>query len=215
LEIPVVSGNVSFYNETDGRAILPTPTVAVVGLIEDASRFCGMAFGREGDCIAILGETRGELGGSELLKALHGKIAGAPPRLNAQSERALQRALRELIRAELLSSAHDCSEGGLAVALAESCIAGAAPIGARVSLEPGSTPVHAYLFGEDASRAVISFSPSIAARVVRSCQAANVPCALVGDVGGTDLVIEGILSVPVPLLARAWRSGIPAVLKPY
>ncbi len=212
LEVPVVSGNVSFYNETDGRGILPTPTVAVVGLVGDASRHCGSAFSQIGDCIALLGETRGELGGSEYIKAFAGKIAGSPPRLSSRVELALQRALRRLIGAGLLSSAHDCSEGGLGVALAESCIVGT--IGARVTLDPGRVVPHAFLFGEDASRAVISFSPAASAKVAEVCRELGVPCALIGDVGGDELVIEGYLAQSVAALARAWRSGIPELIRP-
>src|SRR5579872_2136166 len=115
LEVPVVSGNVSLYNETDGKSIFPTPTVAVVGLLPDFSRHCGAAFARAGDRIALLGQTRGVLGGSEYLVAFHGKTAGLPPRLDAAAEAALQRTVRELVRAGHLSSAHDASEGGLAV----------------------------------------------------------------------------------------------------
>jgi phosphoribosylformylglycinamidine synthase len=211
LEVPVVSGNVSFYNETDGRGILPTPTVAVVGLLADVSRHCGSRFAQPGDCIALLGETRGELGGSEFLKAFAGKIAGRPPRLSSRIELALQRALRQLIGAVLLSSAHDCSEGGLAVALAESCIGGM--VGARVKLDTGGVVPHAFLFGEDSSRAVISFPPAATATVVDVCRELEVPCALVGDVGGEELVIEGYLAQSVGSLARAWRSGIPQLIK--
>src|SRR5262249_26059235 len=122
LEIPVVSGNVSFYNETDAQAVLPTPTVGVVGLVPDLTRTFGAAFQREGDKIGLLGITQGSLGGSEYLKVLHGVTAGMPPRLDAVRELAVQRLVRQLVRAGLLSSAHDCGDGGLLVALAESCI---------------------------------------------------------------------------------------------
>jgi len=213
LEIPVVSGNVSFYNETDGQAVLPTPTVAVVGLLPDVSRCCGSAFRAEGDCIALLGETRGHLGGSEFLKVFHGKLGGLPPAFDAGAERALQSVLRQLIRAGLLSSAHDCSEGGLGVALAECCLGFDELLGARVKLEVGSIAPHAFLFGEDASRAVVSFPCAEAPQVLQACAEAGVPCVLIGDVGGDELVIEGMLSVPVKALSRAWRSGIPGLLR--
>ena len=211
LEIPVVSGNVSLYNETDGRAILPTPAVAVVGLLPDVSRHCGSAFKQPGDCVALLGETRGELGGSECLKLFAGKLAGRPPKLNARAELALQRALRRMIQAGLLSSAHDCSEGGLAVTLAESCIGQGQ--GARVRLEMDRVAPHAFLFGEDASRAVISFPAASAPQVLDLCRELDVPFALIGDVGGGDLVVEGIFSQSVSALAKAWRSGIPGLIK--
>src|SRR6516162_5896118 len=206
LEVPIVSGNVSFYNETEGKAILPTPTVAVVGLLPDVSATCGSSFRQAGDCVAILGETRGELGGSEFISSFAGKVAGRPPGLNVRAELALQRALRRLIQSGLLSSAHDCSEGGLAVALAESCIGGA--LGARLKLEADLPVPHAFLFGEDASRAVISFAPAAAQRVLDVCHELGVPFGLIGDVGGDELIIEDLLSQSVSSLARAYRSGI-------
>ena len=212
MQVPVVSGNVSFYNETDGRAISPTPTVAVVGLLPDAARHCGSSFQQAGDCIAVLGATRGELGGSEWLVAFAGRVAGRPPNLDARAELALQCALREMIAARLLSSAHDCSEGGLGVALSESCIGGA--IGARVKLDAEGAAPHAWLFGEDASRAIISFPAGKAGQVRRICDEQTVPFTLMGDVGGDELIIEGMLTQSVDALARAYRSAIPGALQP-
>ncbi|HEY1416783.1 MAG TPA: phosphoribosylformylglycinamidine synthase subunit PurL, partial [Myxococcaceae bacterium] len=121
LAVPVVSGNVSLYNETEGKAILPTPTVAVVGLLPDVSATCAGVFRKAGDKVAVLGETRGQLGGSEWLLMTAGKIAGRPPTLDAAREKALQSVVRDLVRTRKVSSAHDTSEGGLAVALAECC----------------------------------------------------------------------------------------------
>ncbi len=213
LDIPVVSGNVSLYNETDGKAILPTPTVAIVGLLPDVSRHCGAAFVREGDCVAVLGVTHGALGGSEYLVAFHDRTAGAVPRLDMKAERALHDALRALIRDGALASAHDCSEGGLLVALAESCMmAPERPLGARVTLSPGAVPPHAYAFGEDPSRAVVSFAPEKRAAVEQACQHLGVPLAVIGAVGGAELAVEGMLTLPVSQLSKAYRSGIPALL---
>jgi phosphoribosylformylglycinamidine synthase len=213
LGVPVVSGNVSLYNETDGAAILPTPTVAIVGLLPDVTRRADAVFKREGDLIAVLGTTRGELGGSEYLKTVHDKLAGRPPALDCARELALQRLVRELIRDGRLSSAHDCSEGGLAVAIAECCIADPdRRIGARVRLEMVGVAPHAFLFGEDASRVVISFAPEQRAAVELACHTAAVPFGVIGTVGGELLAVEGHLGVPVPMLSKAYRSGIPAVL---
>jgi phosphoribosylformylglycinamidine synthase II len=212
LEVPVVSGNVSLYNETDGKAILPTPSVAIVGLLPDVEKRCGSTFKNEGDVVAVLGGTRGVLGGSEWLLA-QGKLAGLPPRLDVRAEAALQKTVRELVRGGLLSSAHDCAEGGLAVALAESCMmAPEGSLGAAVKLQPGAVPAHAYLFGEDASRIVISFKPEHEAKVTEAARAAGVPFEKVGAVGGAALKIDGLLDLPVARLSKAWRSGIPAVL---
>ncbi len=139
LGVPIVSGNVSLYNETDGRAIQPTPAVAAVGLMQDVSAFARSWFVATGDRIALLGNVTGELGGSELLAAL-GQIAGRPPRLDLAAERAVQAVCRTLIQKRLLRSAHDCSEGGLAIALAEACMMGPLRLGARVSVAGRDRP---------------------------------------------------------------------------
>jgi phosphoribosylformylglycinamidine (FGAM) synthase-like enzyme len=145
--------------------------------------------------------------------AFHAKTAGLPPRLDVKAERALHDALRFLIRQGSLSSAHDCSEGGLLVTLAESCMmAPEKALGAKVKLLPGSVPLHAFCFGEDASRAVVSFSPAQRPAVEAACAKLSVPLALVGTVGGVDLVVDGVLNLPVAQLSRAYRSGVPALL---
>jgi phosphoribosylformylglycinamidine synthase len=213
LEIPVVSGNVSFYNETEAQAVLPTPTVGVVGLVPDLTRCCEATFQREADRIALLGVGRGGLGGSEYLKVLHGLTAGLPPKLDAVRELAVQRLVRQLVRAGLLSSAHDCGDGGLLVAIAESCIGTRERLlGAKVSLNIGSIPPHAFLFGEDPSRILISFPSGVQQQIEQKCSDAGVPLAILGEVSGTELVIDGLLRVSVELLSKAWRGGIPAVI---
>jgi phosphoribosylformylglycinamidine synthase II len=213
LDVPVVSGNVSLYNETEGKGVLPTPTVGIVGLLPDVTRSCGGAFVRAGDLVAILGETRGHLGGSEYLKGFFDKLAGRPPPLDAKAELALQQTVRALIREGRVSSAHDCSEGGLAVALAESCVMNGEKLqGAKVRLPMGEVAPHAFLFGEDASRVVLSFAPEHRDAVERACGEGGVPCAVVGEVGGPDLTVDGAFSVPLRALNKAYRSGIPAVL---
>jgi phosphoribosylformylglycinamidine synthase len=214
LDVPVVSGNVSLYNETEGKAILPTPTVAVVGLLPDVNATCAGVFRTTGHKIAMLGETRGQLGGSEWLLMTAGKIAGRPPVLDAAREKALQSVVRELVRGRKVASAHDPSEGGLAVALAECCMADAEkPVGAEVTLPVGSMAPHAYLFGEDASRVVISFGPEREAEIAAACTAAGVPFASIGTVGGDSLVISGLVDLPVARLSDAWRRGIPSLMK--
>ena len=213
LGVPVVSGNVSLYNETEGKAVLPTPTVAIVGLLPDVTKTCGAAFTKAGDLVAVLGETKGHLGGSEYVKAFFDKTAGRPPTLDAQRELALQKVVRELVRAGTVSSAHDTSEGGLAVALAECCVMdGEKTLGVRVRFEMGDVAPHAYLFGEDASRVIVSFPHEHRNAVETACREAGVPCAVVGDVGGDTMDVAGSLSVPVKALNRAYRMGVPAVL---
>src|SRR6185436_14317748 len=154
LGVPITGGNVSLYNETDGRAIYPTPVIGVVGLLEHADRVVSRRFQRSGDAIILLGEGRGELGGSEYLKVVHDLVRGEPPALDLEAERALQDVLVELASERLLHSAHDCSDGGFAVTLAESCF-DTSGMGAEVSI-PGvdvtALNTAAALFGESASR---------------------------------------------------------------
>jgi phosphoribosylformylglycinamidine synthase len=187
LEIPITGGNVSLYNETDGRAVLPTPVVGVVGLIEDAQRVVGRMFQQAGDAVVLLGEGRGELGGSEYLYSLHGVTRGVPPALDLVREAALQRVLVDGIEAGLIRSAHDCSEGGLAVTVAECCFGSG--IGVAVDLPSVTADADEFtgvatLFGESASRAVVSVTPEGVAPLLALAKAAGVPARHIGDVGG-------------------------------
>jgi len=211
LDVPVVSGNVSLYNETDHKPILPTPSVALVGLLESPEDRLTMAFREEGDVIAHLGKVGdGALGGSELLMQLHGHVSGEPQTIDLQAERKLQDAMRALAKARLLRSAHDMSEGGLGAALAESCIAGA--LGATVKLPAGMTPPDARLFGEEPSRIVVSFEAEARAEVERICAEHGVPFASLGVVGGDTLTVDGLLEVPVATLAEAHRKALDAIV---
>jgi phosphoribosylformylglycinamidine synthase len=212
LEVPVVSGNVSLYNETDGKAVLPTPTVAVVGLLPDVRRTVGMAFQKEGDVVAVLGETLGQLGGSEYLKTVHGKLAGLPPRLDAKAERAVQAAVRELVRGGKVVSAHDTSEGGLAVAMAECCIAERGrELGVEIELSSKLAP-HALLFGEDPSRIVLSFRPEALGEVEAVAKRHGAPMAVVGKVTGQRFVWKGAVELPLTELVMAWRTSFADVV---
>jgi phosphoribosylformylglycinamidine synthase len=220
LGTPVVSGNVSFYNETEGQAIVPTPTVAMLGLVEPVERTCGSAFQQPGDVIAVVGAFRGEVGGSEYLAAVHGKEAGRPPALDLALEKAVQATVRRAVRERLLSSAHDCSDGGLAVALAECCMmaepppAGGRPawLGAAVRV-PFPLRKDFMLFGEEASRIVVSLPHASYGRLEAIAREAGAPLVQVGAVGGERLEIQGALSLSVADLAAAWRDGIPGVLR--
>ncbi|MBO6933575.1 MAG: phosphoribosylformylglycinamidine synthase subunit PurL [Deltaproteobacteria bacterium] len=211
LDVPVVSGNVSLYNETDGKPILPTPSVALVGLLESPEHRLTMAFREEGDVIAHLGKLgEGQLGGSELLMQLHGHVSGEAQQIDLAAERKLQDAMRALAKAQLLRSAHDLSEGGLGGALAESCITGA--IGATVKLPDGLTPADARLFGEEPSRIVVSFEPDARAEVERICTEHGVPFTGLGVVGGDRLTVDGVLEVPVAELAEAHRTALDEIV---
>jgi phosphoribosylformylglycinamidine synthase len=220
LGTPVVSGNVSLYNETEGQGILPTPTIGMVGLVEPVDRTCTSTFKQAGDVIALVGALRGEVGGSEYLAAEHGQEAGRPPALDLALEKAVQETVRRAVREGILSSAHDCSDGGLAVALAESCMMHDAPaggppaawIGAAVRV-PFPLRKDFVLFGEDASRIVVSLPASALPRLEALAKECGAPLVRLGAVGGDRLEIQGALSVPVAELAHAWRDGIPSVLR--
>lgn len=186
--IPVVSGNVSFYNESFGTAIYPTPAVGIVGVLEDISQTATVSFKQEGDVIILVGETLDELGGSEYLNVIHGGlVAGRPPALDLELEGAVQAAVREAVRAGMVASTHDCSEGGLAVALAECCIAG--ELGASVVLDD-ELPAVASLFAESASRILVSVSPEKAEDVLDLLLRHQVPLSVIGEVGGRSLTID-------------------------
>jgi phosphoribosylformylglycinamidine synthase len=189
LAIPVVGGNVSFYNETLGRAILPTPIVGVAGLIEDAERRTTQWFKRAGDLVALIGDPAASLGGSEYLATVHGRVAGPLHPLDLARERAVQTACLAAIEAGCVASAHDCADGGLAVALAECCITGPRPLGADVEL-PGGARVDVRLFGEAPSRIVVSVAPDEWPRFERIVREWAVPVAVLGRVGGDRLTLR-------------------------
>ncbi len=196
LGVPIVSGNVSFYNETQGdagpTAILPTPMIGAVGLFEKAADMLTAGFTRPGDVIAVLGpKGPGALGGSEWLTRKTGRLCGDPPSIDLAAEAKLQKGLLAMARARVLSSAHDCSEGGLAVALAECTIAYG--VGAHVKLTGGP----AALFAEDPSRVVVSFAATQADLVRRMAVQYDVALVEIGAVGGASLAIDGVLEVPV------------------
>ncbi|HSR43063.1 MAG TPA: AIR synthase related protein, partial [Longimicrobiales bacterium] len=185
-ETPVTGGNVSFYNETDGVAIYPTPVIGMVGIVENVDHLTGHAFAEEGDAILLLGESRGELGGSEYLYALRGEVAGPPPDVDLLAERRLQHAVLAMVQQDGIRSAHDCSEGGLAVALAECALADReAPRGIEVELPPDLPPVP-LLFGESQGRIVVSCAPDAVAEAIRFARRHGVPCREIGRVGGPE-----------------------------
>jgi phosphoribosylformylglycinamidine synthase len=212
LDAPVVSGNVSLYNETDGKAILPTPTVAVVGQLEDPEHRLGLGFMAEGDIIGHLGRpSRGVLGGSEWLVQRSGSVSGAPVGIDLEAEAALQKAMLDLARAKLVKSAHDVSDGGLAVCLAEACIANGR--GARVALPTSEdAPAHALLFSEEPSRIIISLSTDCLDEVSEVCERYGVPFERIGSVVGETLSIEGVCGVSVAELAHSHSSALDAIV---
>jgi phosphoribosylformylglycinamidine (FGAM) synthase-like enzyme len=215
--VPVVSGNVSFYNENPVDAIYPTPVIGMVGVIEDVERRCTMSFRAAGDVVILLGGTLEELGGSEYLYVAHGLEAGRPPALDMAREKAVQAACLEAIRAGLVRSAHDCSEGGLAVALAESCIRG--NIGAEVGLPKNQAGLRldAALFGESQSRIVVSVGPADVDAVARIAASHGAPCSVIGAVGGDNLQIASpagkkLVDLPVGEMEQMYEGAIPGVM---
>jgi len=216
LGTPVTGGNVSFYNETLGTPIFPTPIVGMVGLLEDISHATTQGFKTEGDVIFLLGETFEELGGSEYLKVAHNMEVGRPPRLDLRRECAVQRACLEAIRGATLASAHDCADGGLAVTLAECCVtATGTRLGADLKL-PGDLRPDALLFGESASRIVVSVRPEQAEPLRAMARRHEVPCSELGVVGGDHLTLRGRgfrLHLPVEAIHWAWSTGLSRSLK--
>jgi phosphoribosylformylglycinamidine synthase len=193
LDVPITGGNVSLYNETDGRGILPTPVLGVVGVIEDAGHVVRRPFRQAGDAVVLLGESRGELGGSEYLLVMHGMIRGIPPALDLSREAALHHLLVNAAAAGLLASAHDCAEGGLGVTLAESCFDSGH--GAEIDLPAvGAVPAGltdiATLFGESASRVVVSVADSGVAALSALAAKHKVPMTVIGRVGGERLRVS-------------------------
>ncbi len=226
LGTPVVSGNVSLYNETEGKGILPTPMVGMVGLVEPVERSCGSAFRQAGDVVALVGAVlrervgpAGEMGGSAYLSAVHGVEAGRPPALDLDREKAVQATVRRAVKEGVLSSAHDCSDGGLAVALAECCMMAPPPpgggptgwLGAALRV-PFPARKDFVLFGESASRVVVSLPPSAMERLEAIAREEGAPLVVLGAVGGDRLEIQGALSVEVTALGEAWRAALPAVV---
>jgi phosphoribosylformylglycinamidine synthase II len=213
LKVPVVSGNVSFYNETDGVPIHPTPTIGMVGLLDNIDRVVTPWFKTAGDAVVLLGRTRDELGGSEYLKCVHGLTRGTPPWIDLKLESAVQNCCLDAIDAAILSSAHDVADGGLAVALAEGCIGGPEkPLGVRIETHE-MIRADALLFSESQSRIVVSLKEENLDRLKDIAARYNVPLQTIGTVGGTRFMIQPLLQVAVEELKTIWSNGLTARLK--
>jgi phosphoribosylformylglycinamidine synthase len=213
LQTPVTGGNVSLYNETMGKAIFPTPTVGMLGILPHISQATTQAFKVEGDVVVLLGKTLEELGGSEYLKRCHGLERGLPPAIDLELERRVQHCCLEAIRTGIVRSAHDCSDGGLAVALAECCISdGERPMGVDVDLAEAMRP-DALLFGETQSRIVLSVSPEGLPDLRRIALRSDIPLQVLGRVSGSRFTVRGKdfgIDLPLARLKEAWRGGLPA-----
>jgi phosphoribosylformylglycinamidine synthase len=207
LDFPVVSGNVSLYNETNGRAILPTPTIGGVGLIDDFEKSATLAFKRSGEAILLVGETTGWLGQSMYLRELVGREEGAPPPVDLTEERENGDFVRALILDGTASAVHDLSDGGLLVALAEMAIASG--IGAVLAEPPEDIPAHAHWFGEDQARYLVTVPASRADAVLAQAREASIPVLRVGVTGGEALMLPGERPLTVAVLKDRFESWLP------
>ncbi|ODT45316.1 MAG: phosphoribosylformylglycinamidine synthase II [Methylobacterium sp. SCN 67-24] len=206
LDFPVVSGNVSLYNETNGVSILPTPTIGGVGVLADVTKHATVGFKAEGEAIILIGETKGWLGQSAYLATICGREEGAPPPVDLAIERRNGDFVRPLVTAGRVSACHDLSDGGLAVALAE--MAMAKGVGAKVAALPAG-PAHAVLFGEDQGRYLVTVPAGAAEALIAEAKAAGVPAQLIGQTGGADLALPGEAAVSIVALRKAHESWLP------
>jgi phosphoribosylformylglycinamidine synthase len=204
-----VSGNVSLYNETNGRAILPTPTIGGVGVLDDFAKSATLAFKRESEAIVLVGGTPGWLGQSLYLRDICGREDGAPPPVDLDAERRNGDFVRALIREGVATAAHDCSDGGLGVALAE--MAMASGIGAMIDPPMGTAPVAAF-FGEDQGRYVVAVDTGPVEDILRRAEEADVPVQRIGRTGGAELKLGEARAIPIPELKTAHEGWFPAFM---
>jgi phosphoribosylformylglycinamidine synthase subunit PurL len=208
-ETPVTGGNVSLYNESGGIGIWPTPVIGMVGLLADHRLRVPSAFPRPGLTIYILGETFAELGGTAFADAILGVVSGRPPAIDLTKERALHRLLAAAAAGAVLASAHDCGDGGLAVALAEAAIGSGNGFAVGLGTD---LPAHVALFSESASRVVVSVEPADEDALLGLAADHGVPAARVGETGGPRALVEGLIDVPVDELIDAWEDSLPSLL---
>ena len=222
---PVVSGNVSFYNETEGRGIIPTPVIGMIGLVEDVRRVVQPGFKQAGDIIALLGTTADDISISEYAATIDGVsteemiASGSVPKIDLKLECAVQQVCLEAAEAGLLASAHDCADGGLAVALAECCFSSLnrEGVGAEIDIPETSLSSSSALFAESPSRIILSFPVSSLALVEDLAARADCPITIIGKVGGNQLRItldeEEVVSVDVDELETVWRDSLASKLE--
>jgi phosphoribosylformylglycinamidine synthase len=207
LDFPVVSGNVSLYNETNGQGILPTPAIGGVGLIDDVTVNASIAFRNEGEAIILIGTTQGWLGQSIYLRDVCGREEGAPPPVDLAQEKRNGDFIRQLIRSGQVKTVHDCSDGGIALALAEMAMAGGT--GAEITAMPENMPLHAFLFGEDQGRYLIAVDEDAAADILYEAGAVGIPAVTLGVTGGDSLILPGEQAISVKQLKAAHEAWLP------
>ncbi|MZR30368.1 phosphoribosylformylglycinamidine synthase subunit PurL [Sneathiella litorea] len=209
LDYPVISGNVSLYNETNGTGIYPTPAIGGVGLLADYRKMTTLAFKSEGDVVLLLGDLTGEMGQTLYLREIEGREEGAPPTVDLEKERKHGDYLREMIGKELITAAHDISDGGLGVALAEMAIAG--NIGAEILLNT-DLPSHAALFAEEQACYVLTVKPDDVEMVRGFALAEDIPLHIIGTIGHTELKIDGCLTISVSKLKNVHAKWLPDLM---
>jgi phosphoribosylformylglycinamidine synthase II len=207
LDIPVTGGNVSFYNQTGDRPILPTPVVGVLGVLDDVARRVPCGFVRDGDAVLLLGETREEFAGSEWAHVAHAHLGGRPPAVDLAAEQRLAALLAATAAEGLLTGSHDLSDGGLAQALVECCLIGGR--GAELTL-PESADPFVSLFAESAGRVLVTVGPGDADALLVRCAQVGVPAGRLGSTGGSELTLDGI-TLPLTELREAWEGTLPAL----
>ena len=210
LDFPVVSGNVSLYNETNGRAILPTPTIGGVGLLNDFMKSMSSGFKDSGDTILLIGENPGWLGQSLYLREICGREEGAPPPVDLEHEKRHGAFVRRLILDSQVTAVHDISDGGLLVALAEMALASG--LGATLDAAPAAVPAQAFWFGEDQARYVVTAKAADAEKVLAKATAAGIPARTLGTVGGKAIAVKGEKAVPLATLNAAFEGWLPAYM---
>lgn len=213
LDIPVISGNVSFYNETLGNPIFPTPTIGMVGLIPESTMVGNSSFKNPGDVVYLVGPQDVHLGASLYLYIMENRVEGPPPKPDLKKERKYQECIRQLVREKLLQSAHDISDGGLATALTESCVSGNKPIGVTVNLENQTdADFEDILFGEGSARFIISCQPNQCENVEKILRKNRAAFMKAGNVGGKKIDIsinkENVISSPVEKLYKKWKTSL-------
>lgn len=207
LDFPVVSGNVSLYNETNRRAILPTPSIGGVGLLDDFTKSASLAFKAEGEAILLIGDTHGWLGQSIYLRDVCGREEGAPPPVDLAAEKRNGDCVRGMIHAGTATAVHDLSDGGLLIALAEMAMAGG--IGAKLLAAPTALVSHAYWFGEDQARYLVTVPETEAGRVLAKMRGCEVPCVRIGTTGGDAIAIAGETPVSIDALRTSHERWLP------
>jgi phosphoribosylformylglycinamidine synthase len=215
-DIPITGGNVSFYNDTEGSSIYPTPVLGVVGIVPDIEKCMSPGFKEEGDSILLIGENKDEVWGTEYLRIIWDKTKGLPPQIDLEKEKLVQEVCLEAIEKRLLRSAHDISEGGLAVCLAECTFLGEDRIGCTIHLEE---PLRedSLLFSENQSRIIVTAKPEDKENIIKIAQERKVPLFEIGTTGGERIVIlhqkKKIIDLSVEDSYHTWKNAIPDIFK--